>query len=251
MSALGYLELVRGRVAQAEVDSRRAMEISVRRGLPGNYVSAAIGIGIMDLFLRNAPDAGRRIVEDALGRHPLASIPVGDRPYLFLAWFYAQSGRPDRAKQLLAEYATTVPEAIRLRAPFRHGAAAAVALAEGRVQDAIGGYRAWYDEDNCAACGLYLLGRAYERAGEPDSAIAVYERAVSTPGLARMFDEAFTLGATYRSLGELYEQRGQADKARDYYGRFVDLWKGADQELQPLVRDVRGRIARLTAEPRN
>ena len=161
----------------------------------------------------------------------------------------AQAGRPDRAKQLLAEYAATVPDAFRRRVPFRHGAAAAVALAEGRVQDAIAGYRAWYDEDNCAACGLFLLGRVYQRAGEPDSAIAVYERAVTTPGLQRLYDEAFTLGATYRSLGELYEQRGQADRARDYYGRFVDLWKGADPELQPLVRDVRGRLARLSAEP--
>ena len=248
-SALAYLNLVQGRVAQAEADTRRAMEISVRRGLAGSYVSDAIQLGIMELILRNAPDAARRAVEEALQRYPLASIPAGDRPYLLLAWFDAQAGRPDRAKQLLAEYAATVPDAFRRRVPFRHGAAAAVALAEGRVQDAIAGYRAWYDEDNCAACGLFLLGRVYQRAGEPDSAIAVYERAVTTPGLQRLYDEAFTLGATYRSLGELYEQRGQADRARDYYGRFVDLWKGADPELQPLVRDVRGRLARLSAEP--
>jgi tetratricopeptide (TPR) repeat protein len=248
-SSLAYLDLVRGRVAAAVSDTRAAMEITERRGLPGSYLGDAVLLGIIEVIFRNAPDAGRRIVEDALRRHPLASIPPGDRPYVALAWFYAEAGRPDRAKQLLGEYAATVPEAFRQRVPFRHGAAAAVAFAEGRVQDAIAGYRAWYDEDNCAACGLYLLGRVYERAGEPDSAIAVYERAVNTPGLTRLFDEAFTLGATYRSLGELYEQRGQAGKARDYYGRFVDLWKGADPELQPLVRDVRARIARLTAEP--
>ena len=33
-----------------------------------------------------------------------------------------------------------------------------------------------------------------------------------------------------------------------YYTRFVDLWKDADAELQPAVRDVRGRIARLAGE---
>src|SRR5207249_3869444 len=83
----------------------------------------------------------------------------------------------------------TVPEAVRRSEPFRHGAAAEIAFAEGRVQDAIKGYRAWYDEDSCAVCGLYLLARAYERAGEPDSALAVYERAVTTPGYARAFEE--------------------------------------------------------------
>src|SRR5438094_454877 len=136
----------------------------------------------------------------------------------------------------------------RLADAERHAAAAAVALAEGRVQDAISGYRAWYADDNCAVCGLFELGRAYERAGERDSALAVYERAVTTPGLVRLFEEAATLGPTYKRLGELYEERGQLDKARDYYGRFVDLWKNADPELQPMVRDVKRRLARLTAE---
>jgi len=247
-SALAYLSLVRGRLAQAEGHIRTAMELNERRGLPGSYVGNAVGLAIIDLHFRNAPDAARRTVEAALRRHPLTSIPPGDRPYLILTWFYAEAGRPDRAKQLLAEYEATVPEAFRRRVPFRHGAAAAVALAEGRVQDAIKEYRAWYDEDNCAACGLYFLGRAYKRAGEPDSALAVYGRAVTTPGLLRLFDEAHTLAATYRGLGELYEARGQLDKARDYYGRFVDLWKYADPELQPHVRDVKQRLARLSAE---
>ena len=100
-------------------------------------------------------------------------------------------------------------------------------------------------------CGLFLLGRAYEKAGQPDSALAVYERAVTTPGYLRAFEEDATLGPTYRRLAELYEERGQLDKARDYYGRFVDLWKDADPDLQPIVRDVKQRLARLSAEPRS
>ena len=49
------------------------------------------------------------------------------------------------------------------------------------------------------------------------------------------------------------DEAGKSDgldwcKARDYYGRFIDLWKNADPELQPLVRDVRQRLVRLTAE---
>src|SRR5881396_3948803 len=112
---------------------------------PPAYVGGAIGLATIDVRYRNAPAAGRRKVEQALRRYPLASIPVADRPYLWLAWLYAEAGRPDRGRQLLAEYDAAVPEAFRRREPFRHGAAAAVAFAEGRTRDAIQGYRAWYE----------------------------------------------------------------------------------------------------------
>jgi hypothetical protein len=43
----------------------------------------------------------------------------------------------------------------------------------------------------------------------------------------------------------MYEAKGNIDKALTHYSAFVDLWKNADPELQPRVRDVRGRIERL------
>jgi len=248
--ALAALALVRGRLGAAEAQLRRAMVFDEQRGVPGKFVEDAIGLAIVDVHYRNAPDAARREVDAALLRHPLASMPPADRPYLGLAWLYADAGQPGRARQLLAEFEAAVPEGVRRGEPFRHGAAAQIAFAEGRIQDAIRGYRTWYDEDGCAVCGLFLLGRAYERAGQRDSALAVYERAVTTPGYARAFEEEATLGPTYRRLGELYEERGQLDKARDYYGRFLDLWKDADPELQPIVRDVKQRLVKLSAEPR-
>src|SRR3989441_1231856 len=247
---LAALNLVRGRLTVAEAHLRRAMTFDEQRGVPGKYVEDAIGLAGMDVHYRNAPDPARPEVEEALRRHPLAAIPAEDRPYLGLAWLYADAGQPDRARQLLAEYEAAVPEGVRRGQPFRHGAAAQIAFAEGRIQDAIRGYRTWYDEDGCSVCGLFLLGRAYERAGERDSALAVYERAVTTPGYTRAFEEEVTLGPTYRRLGEMYEERGQLDKAREYYGRFVDLWKNADAELQPIVRQIRGRLMRLSQEGR-
>jgi hypothetical protein len=45
-----------------------------------------------------------------------------------------------------------------------------------------------------------------------------------------------------------YAESGDRDKAIDYYNNFVELWEGADEELQDQVRDVRGRIARLVGE---
>src|SRR3989441_969003 len=170
---LAALYLVRGRLAAAEAQLRRAMTMDEQRGVPGRYVEDAIGIAIVNVHYRNAPDAARREVDEALRRHPLASIPAEDRPYLALAFLYADAGQPDRARQILAEFETAVPEGARRGQPFRYGAAAQIAFAEGRIQDAIRDYRTWYDEDGCAVCGLFLLGRAYERADQRDSAVAV------------------------------------------------------------------------------
>jgi tetratricopeptide (TPR) repeat protein len=133
--------------------------------------------------------------------------------------------------------------------PGRHGAEGVIALHDGRLPDAITAFRAWHDEDSCAACGLYELGVAYDRAGQLDSALAVYERAATANGMSLLSDQATSLGLLYKRIGELYDRRGDGPRARDYYGRFVDLWKDADPELQPLVRDVRGRIVRLSGEP--
>jgi len=86
------------------------------------------------------------------------------------------------------------------------------------------------------------------RDSAPDSALATYERIITTPAIARVFEDARNLAAALKRVGELYEERGNRTKALEYYGRFVDLWKDADPELQRVVKDVRARIARLAAE---
>ena len=57
-------------------------------------------------------------------------------------------------------------------------------------------------------------------------------------------DAHYRAGVLQR-LGEMYEAKGNVDKAITHYQAFVELWKSADPELQPRVRDVRGRIERL------
>ena len=52
-----------------------------------------------------------------------------------------------------------------------------------------------------------------------------------------------------RTLGEIYQGRGEPARAAMYYSAFADLWRGADPVLQPRVADARRRLAALTAEP--
>ena len=76
-----------------------------------------------------------------------------------------------------------------------------------------------------------MLGRAYDLAGQGDSAIAVFERYVASPWMFRTVITGVTLNqldATQlapilRRLGELYEAKGDNAKAVSHYTAFVRL----------------------------
>ena len=102
------------------------------------------------------------------------------------------------------------------------------------------------DQIGCRICNAPMLARAYDLDGKPDSAIVVYERFLSIPYLDRTQVDGAFVPAVHKRLGELYEARGQRDKALAHYRAFIELWQDADPELQPKVTDARQRMALLT-----
>jgi tetratricopeptide (TPR) repeat protein len=121
-------------------------------------------------------------------------------------------------------------------------------VAQHRLQDAIPLFRAAWDSSNCTTCGLFELASTYDQLKQPDSALATYRRYIDTPGLDRFPDDAINLAPTYRRLGDLYAERGDHANAAVYYNKLLDLWKNADAELQPIVVDVKQRLARVAGE---
>jgi eukaryotic-like serine/threonine-protein kinase len=91
------------------------------------------------------------------------------------------------------------------------------------------------------------LGRAYDLANMPDSAIAMFERYLATPFFGRPRADARYLAGVYKRLGELYDASGDRERAAAYYRKFLDLWKDADPELQPRVTEVRRRLEAIRA----
>jgi hypothetical protein len=47
------------------------------------------------------------------------------------------------------------------------------------------------------------------------------------------------LAGTHKRLDELYEAKGEREKAASHYQQFVDLWKNADPEFQPRIAEVK------------
>jgi tetratricopeptide (TPR) repeat protein len=247
---LGALSTLRGKLRASGGNLRGQMQAEERRGLPAEYLEAAIDLAWTDVRFGEAPLAGVEQIEAALDRYPLDSLPAADRPYLGLAYLYANAGRLQRAKELMADYETVVPEDARRSQSFRYAARGAIAMADGQFQDAIVEFRSWDGETGCPTCALPDLAQAYDMAGEVDSALVIYERFTTTPWLWDRLSSSYarSLPASYKRLGELYEEAQERDKAVDYYNRFVELWQDADDELQAQVTDVKGRIARLIGE---
>jgi tetratricopeptide (TPR) repeat protein len=138
----------------------------------------------------------------------------------------------------------------RINQPDRHNAMAEIALAERRPLDAIAEFRLGDQfpdgpAGDCTDCLPVNLGRAFDAANMPDSVIANYERYIATPNFSKLIRDMFYLAGVHKWLGELYEAKGNREKAAEHYLAFVDLWKNADPELQPAVTAVKQRLAHL------
>jgi tetratricopeptide (TPR) repeat protein len=239
-----------GKLAEATRYFRDLMALQETRGLPQAYVVAATQLAEIELRYRNRPGEALAIVTAAQAKHPLDSISKLDRPLVNLAAVYARAGKLDLAKRLMRQFETEVPEGIRRGMWWRRWTEGHIALAEGRKAEALTAFRALYEDANpCNICGLYEIATVHDAMGQADSAIAFYQRAVTVPAFGRLFNDSETLAPALRRLGELYEAKGDQARAREYYGRFVDLWKEADPELQPGVKEVRDRLVRLAREP--
>ena len=242
--------ITRGRIAEA----RRTTQEWIDRAAADREWSRALQLttglaGIEAVY--GSKDSAARILSTALQKYPLDSIDPVSRPYGSLAGTFAMAGRPDMSRRLLAQDAAAVPAALRSGDFSLDMASGLAALAEGHYQDDIASFRKLNDETGCGPCGMYFIGNAYDKMNQPDSARMYYQRAVEAPTMYRYDVDATVLASSLKRLGELYEAKGDKANAVKYYGKFVDLWKNADPQLQPTVRDVKTRLAQLTSETGN
>ncbi len=251
-AALARLAMLHGRLAESARLAEDARAQDVARGAPPPPLTAELEAAWTDVWFREQPARGLQEFDAALAKAPLRTIPDFERPYFTVATLYALGGHPERAHAVLAQYATEVKDSslIRVNEPDRHNALAEIALAEKRPLNAVTEFKLGDQLPDgpatpCSQCLPAHLGRAYDAANMPDSAIASYERYIATPNYEKMRTDAYLLAGMHKRLGELYEAKGDRQNAVGHYIKFVELWKNADAELQPKVAQVKERLARL------
>lgn len=253
---LAYLEAVQGRISSA--DERLRARIEAHAAGPVQPVEWTHRVGLpMRAMLKavvGADTAGALGLLEGAVEEGLPEPTRGRSPRLSLARTFALAGAPERASGLLTEFTRAVGAdgsahgmvGVRRNAVLGH-----IAFAEGRYREAVRLLRGSWLEGGCRICNLPLMGRSLELAGEPDAALALYERYVSTPDMNLLQTDALYLARVLERLGDLHAERGDTDRAQHFYRRFVELWGDADPELQPRVLAARERISELRGRSRD
>lgn len=243
---LGQFAAARGRLAEAEEEIRIRLAFLSESEIDTEFYETVVQAAWTDVVVRQRPEAAVARLSEALDQHPLADLEPRDRPYLEFAEVYASAGSGETAKALVTEMRTEFEpsDLKRMRADLWR-VEGEIALAEGRPEAAIESFQR-ARQDFCHICPLLGLARAYEVAGQPDSAIAALTRYVETPYSDRFLPYSYALGQAlapaHERLAELEDEAGNLDDAARHYARFVELWSDADEELQPRVRAAQARL---------
>jgi hypothetical protein len=242
------LALVEGQVSRAEQLFRQAGSDAAGALLDSlTLITAAT-------WFRNSSTGAAARIDEALARYPLNTMAVEDRPYFAIAAAWARIGKPDRAEAAMAAYRAAVTDtaALRVQSAGVHTALGEIALAERRPDRALAEFRRGdtaYDghpATECAPCLPLELARAFDAAGQADSAIAAYEQFIATPYYNRLVEaDPLGLALAHERLGELFEARDDRSRAAAHDARFIALWHNADPALQPRVAEAKRRLAQL------
>jgi tetratricopeptide (TPR) repeat protein len=202
--------------------------------------------------LRGNRARGIAILDSTLRAHPVASEPLARDQSIWAALAYSILGDAAKARAVMNQHEARLDSLGRRQewvVLLRERGM--IALAEGKYDSAI----AYARQGDLEADGLptrngtvwapFRLGEAFDRAGRADSARQYLTQYAEMAGNGRIQVDPYYLGPTLYRLGQLYQDAGDTRRAMEYYGRFVDLWKNADPELQPRVAEAKKAMAEL------
>jgi tetratricopeptide (TPR) repeat protein len=239
---------LRGQIADAIEWQRRSSEALYKvQPTPGNLLSIALDSVYYQAMYGEKATALATLAR-ARARIPMSEIPPSERPWGYLKFIGSWLREPGLVREATAGFErdqlslSSDPEG--RRADF----ATSLALSEERWEDAIRFAReAERRFSYSPRIAAIIRGLAYRGLGQPDSAIAAYEQFLTLREPALGTDGQWR-ARVLEWLGEQYEAKGNRAKAIESYSQFTELWKDADPMLQPKVREIRDRIARLQAE---
>ncbi|HEY4320381.1 MAG TPA: protein kinase [Gemmatimonadales bacterium] len=243
--------VLRGQLHEADRRLQELLNARVRvRGDSGNPYYLAYGMAARAALLRGDSARALAVIDSAIRVRPVASTPAATDQSLWLALGYVDAGAPARARELMRLHEGRVDSLQRMHDfSWMMQLRGLIAMEEGHSDSAVTYFRQ-SDNDadglpshSCLNCAPMMLGQAFDRARQPDSArkyLTLYVDGIGTSGI-----DALYLAPALLRTAQLYRDAGDTKQAADYYTRFIDLWKNADADLQPRVTQARKELAEM------
>ncbi len=250
LNSLGGVLAIRGKLAESERIQRTLAELHAGRGDSSGALEADLLRVIPVALYREDQRSAKGELDAALRSHPPERMAAPERPLVTLIRAAVSVGDRELATRFLDEFGRNrgnIPGRVWefLRQSMR---GEVLSLRNESLPEALVAFRK--AATTCSYCVDPPMALAFERAGLPDSALAHYQH------WADVGENLWEAGVyfhwaplAYFRLGELYEAKGERAKAVDYYGRLTELWREADPEFQPRVKEAKRRIKDLTGEP--
>ncbi|MGH7517806.1 MAG: protein kinase domain-containing protein [Gemmatimonadales bacterium] len=175
------------------------------------------------------------------------------RPYL-IGVLSARLGDRARALQSADELSAFArSDSGSLASDFAHGLRAELAMSRSDAEEGLRELEGMRHETYyITAFAFPELSQARERflRGEALAQLGRGEEALPWYGSFAEFSPYDMLYSAvgHRRRGEILESLGRPEEAAQEYARFIALWKDADPELQPMVRDARAALARVSGD---
>ena len=241
------LHAIRGELRSAEDRLRDVGGVPARFANPMRVARDRAGLALV----RGDSAGAARILLDAHETHR-DSLAASDRVYGSWLPMLLEAGGLAQADPLYEEWKREVPDdELGGRGRDRRRALEArLAFARGTQEESIRLWRAYEREcpGVCSITAALGLAGVYEDLDDTAAAIAEYERFLNDRFLFRTGLDLHARGRVLERLGQLYDEQGDLANASKYYLMFVELWAGADEELQPRVRAAEARLEEIVAE---
>ena len=250
LNQLAGVLAIRGKLAEADRALNTLAELRTGRGDAGGALDAELLRIVPVGVLRGDQKAAKSALDALLRAHPPDRMPELERPMSSLIRAAVSAGDRETAGRFLEEFGRNRGNLPARVWDFVHQSmrGEVLAMRKETLPQAFVAFRT--ASATCAYCVDPQLALGFEQAGMTDSALAHFQH------WADVGENIWEGGVywhwapvVYFRLGELYEARGDKEHATEYYGKFADLWKEADAEFQPRVKEAKRRIADLVAEP--
>jgi len=201
--------------------------------------------GFQDLIIGSLLD--RAVTEAAVGMKDAARQHIKDvespslapRFQLTVAFVYALTGDDKKAERLARSAMQQRPDDTGVQVIWGPLLMAMVEMGHGNDKKALELMTPALRYDRADASVNYIRGTAYIRAGQPQEAVAEFQKLLKNPAW-----EGFTQAMGRIGLARAYAAAGDKDNARRTYQDFLAGWKDADSDI-PLLKTAQGEYASL------